>query len=117
AVKYGDGTSPITLTLNQSATSATLSIQNFGEPISPSELHMLFEPFRRAKTVKGKVGWGLGLTLVKGMVEGHKGTIKVESDKAKGTTFIINVLKDSREAEVEEVTSSSAEVATQIPKA
>ena len=57
----------------------------------------MFEPFHRSRSAEKKIGWGLGLTMVKGMVDAHKGSIKIESEKKKGTTFIVNLPKDSRE--------------------
>ncbi|WP_408099249.1 sensor histidine kinase [Peredibacter sp. HCB2-198] len=53
----------------------------------------LFEPFRRAENAlnSGKKGWGLGLSLVKGIVESHHGEIEVDSSDAKGTIFKITL--------------------------
>jgi hypothetical protein len=76
---------------------------------------------RRLKFSKDKAGWGLGLTMVKGMVDAHKGSIIVESEKSKGTTFIIKLPKDARSSIEPEVLSkaeqpSQVEQAPQIPK-
>jgi signal transduction histidine kinase len=44
--------------------------------------------------IKGtQKGWGLGLTLVKGLVEGHQGKISVVSTKEEGTSFKITLPK------------------------
>lgn len=67
-----------------------------GKPIPLEDVPILFEQYRRLKSSHHKVGWGLGLTVVKGMVDAHNGTIVVESDKDKGTTFIIQLPKDGR---------------------
>lgn len=89
AVKYGTKNSLITLSVTSDTEFATLSVHNIGNPISKDDLPILFQEFRRAKSVEKKTGWGLGLTMVEGMVECHKGSIKVDSDKDKGTTFTI----------------------------
>jgi signal transduction histidine kinase len=101
AVKYGDENKYITISLTHDQTSAKLIVHNFGNPIPPGDVSVLFEQYRRLKSDKDKAGWGLGLTMVKGMVDAHKGSIQVESEMSKGTSFIINLPKDSGLTEVE----------------
>jgi signal transduction histidine kinase len=96
AIKYGDENTCATISLSQDKTSVELSVHNFGTPIPPEDVPILFEQYRRLKTSKDKSGWGLGLTMVKGMVAAHKGSITVESDKTKGTTFTVKLPKDAR---------------------
>lgn len=96
AIKYGDENTSISLSLSQNETSVELSVHNFGKPIPQEELPILFEQYRRLKSSKDKAGWGLGLTMVKGMVDAHQGSIIVESEKSKGTTFIVKLPKDAR---------------------
>ena len=48
----------------------------------------MFEPFFTTK--KDGKGTGIGLTVVKRMVEEHGGWIQVQSEEEKGTTFIMN---------------------------
>jgi signal transduction histidine kinase len=89
AVKYGD-VNPIEIHLLKTQHGVEISVHNFGNPISPEDLPNLFAPYKRtggsAQTEKVS-GWGLGLTLVKGMTEAHGGTVSVESSKSAGTTF------------------------------
>lgn len=98
AIKYGSSVSPITIKLNEVHGRAILSIHNKGSYISPEDQSSLFEQFKRTEdAIKGEQrGWGIGLSLVKGLVEAHHGTIKVESDEEKGTTFIVNIPIDAR---------------------
>ncbi|MFQ6056618.1 MAG: sensor histidine kinase, partial [Methanosarcinales archaeon] len=58
-----------------------------GVGISENNLKKIFEPLF---TTKAK-GFGLGLTICKTLLEGHGGTIEVESEVDKGTTFIIKL--------------------------
>jgi signal transduction histidine kinase len=89
AVKYGAPSSPITLTLQQTATQISLTIHNEGQPISPDAQAILFQQFRRTTATGEQTGWGLGLFLAKSITEAHHGTISVESEEGKGTSFII----------------------------
>lgn len=96
AVKYGDPSTPITITIKQSEKSVTFSVHNQGKPIPPEEQATLFQQFRRTRSAERKAGWGLGLTLVQGMTEAHYGAVRVESLVGKGTTFTIELPRDAR---------------------
>jgi signal transduction histidine kinase len=96
AAKYAFPDTPITITVEQGENAATLSVHNEGPPIPHDEQAILFEQFRRSRTVGTKTGWGLGLTIVKGMIEAHHGTVRVESVQGKGTTFVIEIPNDCR---------------------
>ncbi|MBF0099314.1 MAG: cache domain-containing protein [Desulfobacterales bacterium] len=64
-----------------------ITISDTGCGISPENMHRLFDPFFTTKEV-GK-GTGLGLSVSYGIVKRHKGTIRVQSEVAKGTKFFI----------------------------
>ncbi|MFL5785281.1 MAG: sensor histidine kinase [Bacteriovoracaceae bacterium] len=96
AIKYGEPNTPVTITITQDSETATLSVHNEGKPILHEEKAILFQQYRRTRTTEDTVGWGLGLTVVKGMIEAHKGTIDIVSEKGKGTTFIVKLPKDPR---------------------
>jgi signal transduction histidine kinase len=98
AVKYGERNKPISVLLEQNERMTTLKVHNFGKPIPPEDQRTLFEAFYRADTAESSraKGWGLGLTLVSGVVDGHGGTIKVASSAAGGTTFTVFIPNDSR---------------------
>ena len=65
-----------------------VSVTDDGCGIPNSQLSTLFEPFT---TTKGQKGTGLGLAVTWGIVDNHNGTISVESEVDRGTTFIIRI--------------------------
>ncbi len=89
AIQHTDETGTITLGWKLTPNQVEIWIADNGEGISPQDLPHIFEPFYRGKNVTSKriKGTGLGLTLVKSMVEAHNGYIKVDSQLGKGTVF------------------------------
>jgi signal transduction histidine kinase len=66
-----------------------ISISDTGKGVDKALLVHIFEPFFTTKE-PGR-GTGLGLSIVYGIIKRHKGTIDAESEKDKGTTFIITL--------------------------
>ena len=64
-----------------------IKIIDFGEGISKDILHNIFDPFFTTKDSSKSIG--LGLSAVYGIVQNHSGTISVDSERGKGTTFTI----------------------------
>jgi two-component system sensor histidine kinase ArlS len=60
-----------------------------GPGMRPEELEQIFQPFYRGGAVGALPGFGLGLPLVKRIINLHKGRIQVESDVKTGTTFLV----------------------------
>ena len=65
-----------------------IKISDTGSGISKDDLPKIFEPFF---STKGQKGTGLGLAVIWGIIDNHNGTINVESEEGKGTTFIIRL--------------------------
>lgn len=93
AIKYGEAGRPITVGLSQSQGNARIAIHNEGRPISAEDQATLFGLYRRTESARagGQKGWGLGLTLVKGIARAHGGDVGVESAEGQGTTFIVTL--------------------------
>jgi signal transduction histidine kinase len=111
ALKYGDPKAPVTVTVNGTGQQAWVSVHNRGNPISNEDQARLFEPFARARNAEAssQIGWGLGLTLVRGCAEAHGGNITVESNAEHGTTFILALPLDARsQGDASEIGAPSA---------
>ena len=93
AIKYGKSDTPVTVRLIKADDQVEIAVHNEGNPISRKEQETIFHPFHRAGSASnGKnAGWGIGLTLVKGIAEAHGGSARVESDPVGGTTFFVRL--------------------------
>ena len=89
AVKYAPNSPRIDVKAGTVGQNVVVSIRDFGLGIPKDELPKLFEKFFRASTSTGIPGTGIGLHLVKHLIELHDGTITVDSTEGKGTTFSI----------------------------
>ena len=69
-----------------------IAVKDNGCGIHPEDLHHIFKRFYRSRFSQDKQGIGLGLPLAKTIVEAHSGTIEVDSEPGKGTTFTMNFL-------------------------
>jgi PAS domain S-box-containing protein len=97
AVKYGETEGIVTVTLSAQDERVIISVHNEGNPISSEDQVNLFEPFKRinARDKNRPMGWGLGLSLVKGVAEAHQGSVSLSSSKESGTTFLVTLPKRS----------------------
>lgn len=91
AIKFTGAGSVIAISLAASQHSVTVSVADSGVGIPEEELQHIFKPFykidqARERTVGGN---GIGLSIVKRIVELHAGEIRVESTMAKGTTMTV----------------------------
>jgi len=94
AAKYTETGGSIWLTASQDADQAIISVRDSGIGIAPEVLPHVFELFWQAKEAQQRApgGLGIGLSLVKGLVELHGGTIEARSDgPGKGSEFIVRL--------------------------
>ncbi|EPX56087.1 hypothetical protein D187_007429 [Cystobacter fuscus DSM 2262] len=101
AIKYGDPMEQVTVSLKQDGDLAELAVHNWGNPIPADEREQLFHYLTRAKSAEssGKKGWGIGLTLVRGVAEAHDGSVHVESTQETGTTFRVRLPRRAKPPE------------------
>ena len=84
-----DGRGTITVSTGCSDDSVWIKIADSGKGIEPAHLKRIFEPFFTTKPVG--VGTGLGLSVSYSIVRRHGGSLEVDSEVGKGTTFTIRL--------------------------
>jgi signal transduction histidine kinase len=72
-------------------TGVVIAIKDSGMGISSQELPRIWERLYRSDKSRTQRGLGLGLSLVKAVVEAHQGKVSVESEIARGSTFAIRL--------------------------
>jgi signal transduction histidine kinase len=89
AIKYTPAGGQIAVRLNQTETCARLEVEDTGVGIPAKQHGKLFQPFSRVRTRETMAieGTGLGLYLVKQIVEGYGGRTYFESEEGKGSIF------------------------------
>lgn len=92
-IKYNAAGGNVTVTLSQANGNAEIKVADTGAGIAEQDIPKLFQKFYRGEGTMKKVteGTGLGLYLAKNIIEGHKGTIRVESVEGRGTAFFITI--------------------------
>jgi len=91
ALKYGQAGNWLGIRAERSTDGVHIVVEDHGPGISPVDLPHIFEPFYRGRSaIDGQIkGSGLGLSLVKQIVESHHAKIIVSSDAASGSSFVI----------------------------
>lgn len=90
-IKYTPDGGNITLTLEEQGNECVVAVKDNGIGISASDLPYIFERFYRADKARSRRlgGTGLGLAVVKHIVEAHNARIEVKSTPGEGSTFIL----------------------------
>jgi len=93
AIKFSYPQSTIEIHVTRSENNAVISVRDKGQGIPADELDKLFKPFEKSsvKGTEGEKSTGLGLIIVRKIVEGHQGEIWVESEVGKGATFYVSL--------------------------
>jgi signal transduction histidine kinase len=93
ALRYTEPGGTITLSVSGQENTVTLLVEDNGIGIPPESLSHIFERFYRVDKSRSRSvgGSGLGLSIVKAIVDAHKGIIKAESHLGSGTKFTVTL--------------------------
>lgn len=112
AMKFTPEGGTISITVQPSDASCIVRIQDSGIGIVQEQIPYLFDRFRQAEGSENRSyeGSGLGLALVKELVELHGGRVTVESIYGKGTTFTVFLLAGNSHLPPEQIKQESSEI-------
>jgi len=108
AIKFTPESGQIEVAAQSYLKGILVSVRDNGGGIAPEDQERIFERFyqARAEHIAGHGGMGLGLTIVKHLVELHEGQIWLESEIGKGTTFFFTLPQETP------IASTAAELVT-----
>jgi signal transduction histidine kinase len=95
AVKYA-AAAPIEVTTMKAETTAILSVKDHGPGIPEKDREAVFRSFERTTTARHHTGFGVGLWLVRRIVEAMDGTLELASEVGKGSTFSVTLPRSTR---------------------
>jgi signal transduction histidine kinase len=103
AIKFSPNGGEVRVTALLEADLLTVQVQDHGVGIDPAFMPRIFERFVRDEKYEGHLfdGTGLGMPIVKQIVEMHSGTIEIASVRGQGTTVTVRLPLDARRATVE----------------
>lgn len=90
AIKYGEGR-PIDVAVERNGDMACLTVRDRGIGIAPEHIERIFAKFERAVSARHYGGLGLGLFIVRQILEAMEGDIRVQSAPDQGSTFIVRL--------------------------
>lgn len=93
AIKYTVAGGTVTVAIEKSGPSASLIVKDSGMGILPEELPKIWDRLYRGDKSRSQKGLGLGLSLVKAVIEAHGGTVRVTSAPGQGSEFVVQLAK------------------------
>ena len=97
ALKYGAEDKPVVITVKELPSESIIEVHDQGPGLTKEQIDTIFERFRQidSSSTREVGGVGLGLFIVKSLVDAHRGRIDVESEVGAGTTFRVAFPKRS----------------------
>jgi signal transduction histidine kinase len=96
AVKYTPAGGGVEIEVDRDDAGAVLRVRDTGPGIPPDELPRIWDRLFRGDRSRAERGLGLGLSLVKAIVEAHGGAVNVISEEGQGSTFEVRLPHLSR---------------------
>jgi signal transduction histidine kinase len=97
SLKYGQG-QPVSVLIEGDAQYGRIHVCDSGIGIAPDQQETIFRRFGRAVAERSYEGVGLGLWISRQIVEALRGTIRVQSDLGRGSTFMVELPRSGRPA-------------------
>lgn len=91
AIKYTDAGGRVDVAVGRAGGDALLTVRDTGRGIPPADLPRIFDRLFRGDAARSERGLGLGLSLVRAIVEAHGGKVEVESAVGRGSTFLVRL--------------------------
>ncbi|HNX53819.1 MAG TPA: ATP-binding protein [Pontiellaceae bacterium] len=91
ALKYSPDGSAVTLSGSCADGTVSFSVQDQGAGIAHDDLPRIWDRLYRAEQSRTTPGLGLGLSLVRAIIEAHGGTVAVQSEPGRGSTFTLRL--------------------------
>lgn len=91
AIKFSPAKSEITLSMTRQNNALTVTIKDYGPGMDDKIQHYIFDKFYQGDSSHSSEGYGLGLALVKKIVELHHGIITVKSQSLQGSSFMVTL--------------------------
>lgn len=91
ATRYTSSGGTVKISLLKENDSAVIKVSDTGKGIEKKDIDHIFDRFYQANEARNGQGSGLGLSIVKWIVQVHKGEVSVESEPGKGSTFTVRL--------------------------
>ena len=91
AIKYTPAGGRVEISAGREGGRAVLRVSDTGLGIPADELPRIWDRLFRGDRSRAERGLGLGLSLVKAVVEAHGGTVSVDSELGRGSTFTVSL--------------------------
>lgn len=90
AVKFTPDGGRVSIAIRESESGVEFSVSDTGPGIAASDMEHIFDPYWQVQRT-ARLGTGLGLTIAKGIIDGHGGKLSVESTAGEGSTFTFSL--------------------------
>jgi len=91
AAKYSNPNDVIELRASDTADNVNIVVADTGSGIRSADQQKVFDELFRGQNVHGRAGSGIGLTLVRGIIEKHAGSVALDSQEGQGTQFTVTL--------------------------